>query len=92
MFHKSPNQVTSQSQMQLMGMEQLSLISMDKRELIEKIQERIRQEVIWEEVDKWIEPSLKKGLNQSRSKAPWNFWYTFQVLLRMFNYLLFRSK
>jgi len=32
----------------------MQLTSMDKKELIDKIQERIRQEVIWEGVEEWI--------------------------------------
>jgi len=38
----------------------MTLISMDKKELIDKIQERIREEVIWAGVEGWIEPLLKK--------------------------------
>jgi len=35
-------------------------MGMDKKELIAKIQERIREEVIWEGIEEWIEPLLKR--------------------------------
>ena len=38
----------------------MQLISMDKKELIAKIQERIRQEVIWEG-EEWIEEKAAKN-------------------------------
>jgi len=39
----------------------MTLISMDKKELIDKIQKRIRQEVIWEEVDKWVNDQIREN-------------------------------
>jgi len=36
---------------------------MDKKELISKIQERIRQEVIWEGIEEWITCELWESLD-----------------------------
>jgi len=32
----------------------MQLMDMDKKELIAKIQERIREEVIWEGIEEWL--------------------------------------